>query len=90
MIVRRNGERVLIDVADECGGIPPTSGDPFDAFGDRRGSDRSGLGLGLSLARKAIRAHGGEISIRNRPAYGCVFTIDIAVATMQDQVVGAT
>ena len=73
-------ERLLIETEDECGGIPPTKGDLFQVFGDRRGSDRSGLGLGLSIARKAVRAHGGEISTRNMPGKGCVFTIDIPLA----------
>jgi signal transduction histidine kinase len=51
------------------------------AFGDRRGSNRSGLGLGVSLARKAIQTHGGDISIRNIPGTGCVFTIELALVT---------
>jgi signal transduction histidine kinase len=68
---------LLIETEDECGGIPPSKGDLFQTFGDRRGRDRSGLGLGLSIARKAVRAHGGEISIRNMPGKGCIFVIDI-------------
>jgi light-regulated signal transduction histidine kinase (bacteriophytochrome) len=55
----------------------------FGCFGDRRGSDRSGLGLGLSIARKAVRAHGGEIRIRNMPGKGCVFTIDVPLAAAE-------
>jgi len=42
-------------------GIP----DMFRAFGDRRGSDRTGLGLGLSISRKAVAADGGEIRALN-------------------------
>ncbi|MEX2273859.1 MAG: sensor histidine kinase [Vicinamibacterales bacterium] len=71
--------RVYISVEDECGGIPDSVGDPFQPFGDRRGDDRSGLGLGLSIARKAIRSHGGDITIRNLPGTGCVFTIDLPI-----------
>jgi len=48
---------LLIETEDACGGIPPGKGDLFQKFGDRRGSDRSGLGLGLSIARRAVRAH---------------------------------
>jgi signal transduction histidine kinase len=69
--------RVRIEVEDECGGIPDTAGDPFQPFGDQRGDDRTGLGLGLSIAQKAARAHDGEISIRNMPGKGCVFVIDV-------------
>jgi signal transduction histidine kinase len=74
---RAEHERLLIETEDECGGFPPTKGDLFQVFGDRRGSDRSGLGLGLSIARKAVRAHGGEISTRNMPGKGCVFIIEV-------------
>jgi signal transduction histidine kinase len=74
-------QRLLIEVEDECGGIPASVGDPFQAFGERRGSDRTGLGLGLSIARKAVRAHGGDIHVRNTPGKGCVFTIDLPLAT---------
>ena len=72
--------RLFIDVKDECGGFPQDKTDAFQAFGDRRGSDRSGLGLGLSIARKAVRAHDGDIHIENFPGVGCVFTIEMPLA----------
>jgi len=78
--VRADEGRLLIEIEDECGGIPASKGDLFRVFGDRRGSDRSGLGLGLSIARKAVRAHGGEISVRNMPGQGCVFIVDVPLA----------
>jgi signal transduction histidine kinase len=65
----------IIEVEDECGGIPDDVVDLFQPFGEQRGKDRTGLGLGLSIARKAIRAHGGDIQIRNMPDTGCVFVI---------------
>ncbi len=37
--------------------------------------------LGLSIARKVVKAHGGEIRIRNMPAKGCVFSLEIPIAT---------
>jgi signal transduction histidine kinase len=79
--VRTESTRLLIEVEDECGGIPPTVGDPFQPFGQRRGTDRTGLGLGLSIARKAVRAHEGDIHIRDIPGKGCVFTIDVPLAS---------
>jgi signal transduction histidine kinase len=74
-------ERVLIEVEDECGGIPDSPTDLFQSFGDRRGADRSGLGLGLSMARKAVRAHGGDIRVRNMPGKGCVFVVEVPLAS---------
>lgn len=78
---RAVNQRLFIEIEDECGGIPASKGDLFKAFGDRRGSDRSGLGLGLSIARSAVRANGGEISIRNLPGKGCVFVIELPLVT---------
>lgn len=74
---RNEDTRVLIEVEDECGGIPESASDPFQPFGERRGRDRTGLGLGLSIARNAVRAHGGDIHIRNMPGRGCVFLVEI-------------
>ena len=71
---------LCLEVEDECGGIPEEKGDLFRTFGDRRGRDRSGLGMGLSIARKAVRAHGGDIEIRNKPGYGCTFAICVPLA----------
>jgi len=77
---RAEGQRLLVEIEDECGGIPESKGDLFQPFGDRRGTDRSGLGLGLSIARKAMRAHGGDINIRNMPGKGCIFMIELPLA----------
>jgi signal transduction histidine kinase len=78
--VRTEDMRLLIEVEDECGGLLEAEGDLFRPFGQRRGRDRTGLGLGLSIARKAVSAHGGEIVTRNMPGKGCVFVIDIPLA----------
>jgi signal transduction histidine kinase len=78
--VQSDRTRLLIEVEDECGGIPARLSDPFQPFGERRGQDRTGLGLGLSIARKAVRAHDGDISIRDMPGTGCVFVIDLPLA----------
>ena len=71
------GGRILIEVADECGGLPAGKAEamfvPFEQFG----ADRSGLGLGLSIARRAIEASGGRLGVRNVPGTGCVFTADL-------------
>jgi signal transduction histidine kinase len=72
--------RILIEIEDECGGLAERETDLFHPFGDRRKSDRSGLGLGLSISRRAVEASGGEIHTRNIPDKGCIFTIDLPSA----------
>src|SRR5690606_35044816 len=42
--------------------------------GDKSRSD-AGNGLGLSLARAIIRAHGGEITVQSTPGEGTAFTV---------------
>lgn len=72
--------RLLLEVEDECGGIPDMTRDLFEAFGERRVTDRTGVGLGLSIARKAVTSQDGTIVIRNMPGTGCVFVIDVPLA----------
>lgn len=72
--------RLCIEVEDGCGGIPAGTGDLFNPFSERRGADRTGLGLGLSIARKAVQAHGGSIEHRNLPGHGCIFAVDLPLA----------
>lgn len=70
-------ERVLIAVADECGGLPPGKADDLFRPFEQQNADRKGLGLGLSISRKSVEAIGGGLSVRDIPGTGCVFTIDL-------------
>jgi signal transduction histidine kinase len=74
---RSDPERVMIDVTDECGGLPPGADESlFRAF-EQRGNDRTGVGLGLAIAARGAQAHGGKIHVRDVPGTGCVFTLDL-------------
>jgi signal transduction histidine kinase len=77
---RTAGSRVLIEVEDECGGLPPGKAEELFRPFDRRGADKTGLGLGLTISRKSVGANGGEILVKNMPGKGCVFTIDLPIA----------
>ena len=69
--------RVLIEVEDECGGFPAGGAeDLFRPFA-QRSTDRTGLGLGLTIARESVEVNGGELRVRDLPGRGCVFTIDL-------------
>jgi signal transduction histidine kinase len=70
-------EQIFIDVRDHCGGLPAgPSGELFMPF-SQCGTDRSGLGLGLSIARAAVEADGGTLAVRDLPGTGCIFTITL-------------
>jgi signal transduction histidine kinase len=70
-------ERVLIEVEDECGGLPPGKADELFRPFEQRGADRRGLGLGLTICLRGVRANGGKLRVRDVPGTGCVFTIDL-------------
>ena len=72
-----SADRVLIEVEDECGGLPPGDAEDLFQLFEQRGGDRSGLGLGLGISRRGVEANGGKLYVRNLPGKGCVFTIDL-------------
>lgn len=71
------GDRVLIDVSDHCGGLPSGSAETMFSPFMQRSDDRTGLGLGLSIARQSVEADGGSLSVRDVPGTGCVFTMSL-------------
>lgn len=69
--------RVYIEVEDSCGGLPPGMVEKaFTPFA-QMGTDRSGFGLGLAIAKQASDAHGGSIRIQNLPGKGCIFVLEL-------------
>ena len=76
-------DRILFEVADECGGLPADKGeafflaaDPTRANGNGTGTG-TGTGLGLFVSRKGIDLNGGEMHVRDVPGTGCVFSISL-------------
>jgi signal transduction histidine kinase len=82
IIVRAHtkGDRALIDVQDECGGLPQGNVEDLFLPFEQRSGNRSGLGLGLSISLRGVKASGGEIHVRDLPGSGCVFTVDLPIA----------
>lgn len=73
-----SGDRFIIDVEDHGDGLAPGQAERlFDPF-IQEGEDQSGLGLGLSIARRSVEANQGTLRVRNKvPNDGCIFTIDL-------------
>ncbi len=70
-------DRILLDVKDQCGGLP--SGDTDQLFKpfNQSSDDRSGLGLGLDICRRSVEANDGSVRVKDVPGVGCVFTIEL-------------
>jgi len=67
--VRQEGGDQLITVVDTGVGIDPDEAlQVFDRF--RKGSTSTGSGLGLTISRDLVQAHGGSISLRSIPGAG--------------------
>ncbi len=81
--VRSDEQHVLLEVADTGPGVPEEHRDRvFERFfqGDECRSQQgeaSGSGLGLSIAKAIVEAHGGTISAGNRPTGGAVFRVKL-------------
>jgi signal transduction histidine kinase len=74
------GHRVLIEVEDECGGLPEGKAEALFEPSVQRSADHSGLGLGLLICQRGAKAIGGTIQVRDLPGKGCVFAVELPVA----------
>jgi len=77
LTARCENDRVLIEVEDQCGGLPAGEAEAVFLPLGNLGADRSGLQGGLSIARRAVEASGGKLRVRDVPGTGCVFIIDL-------------
>ena len=74
---------VMVEIEDDGPGIP--SGDldrvfePFHRGEPSRNRETGGVGLGLPIARNIMRAHGGDVTITNRPSGGVKATATLPV-----------
>jgi signal transduction histidine kinase len=80
--VHADHARVLIEVEDECGGLPPGNLDELFRPFVQRSPDRTGVGLGLAFSRWGAEASGGRVYARDLAGIGCVFTVDLPRAAV--------
>lgn len=73
----RNGDMAVIEISDNGDGISDESKkkifDMFYTANNSRGDSRRGLGLGLSLCKSIVTAHGGEIYVKDNHPKGSIF-----------------
>lgn len=70
---RREADRVVIDVEDRGRGIP--ADDLVRIFEPFFTTRPDGVGLGLAICQKLVRAHGGELRVRSEPGHGSTFSV---------------
>ena len=79
-----HASRLLLWVEDHGEGIPPSEQEKiFERF-YRRGSElrrqTQGVGIGLSIVKHIVEAHGGRVLVRSAVGQGSRFTIELPVA----------
>lgn len=80
---RRDGNMAVVSIADNGDGIPdemkPRVFDMFYSGANRIADSRRSLGLGLSLCKSIIAAHGGTLSVSDNVPHGAVFTFTLPI-----------
>ena len=72
-----DGDQAVIEIEDRCGGLRSAS--PNDLFKpyEQQHTNREGIGLGLTIAHRAITLNRGTIEVENFPGRGCLFRIKL-------------
>ena len=85
----KRGDMVEINIMDNGPGIPDEAKlhlfDMFYTASQGKSDNRRGLGLGLSLCRAIIAAHGGEISVSDNLPVGARFTFTLPLEAMSGE-----
>ena len=75
----------IIEIQDQGQGIPEDEleliFEPFYRVDKSRTKLTGGYGLGLSMCKTIIEAHGGRISVRSTPGEGAAFCINLPDTT---------
>jgi signal transduction histidine kinase len=83
VILEKDDENIILEVKDKGIGIPRDEWDKiFDKFYQGRNEVRQstkGTGLGLTLVRHTVEAHGGRIQVESRVGEGSVFSIVLPI-----------
>jgi len=83
VLLATDGAAAVVTVADRGPGVPAEAlesiFEPFARVEDARERGAGGAGLGLSIAARAVRLHGGSITARNRDGGGLVVEIRLPV-----------
>ncbi len=78
---RAAGDRVVFSVSDHGSGIPPESiPHLFDRFWQARSHRRGGAGLGLTICKGIVAAHGGEMWVESEVGRGSTFFFSLPTA----------
>ena len=76
-----NGETVVVRITDDGPGIPeadlPHLFEPFFRVDRSRSKKSGGYGLGLSICKRILEAHGGSITVENNAGRGATFTLTL-------------
>ena len=67
----------LVAVLGSSAGSTAEIGEHAARHGSDWGSNRSGLGLGLTISRRGVEACGGGVRVRDVPGTECIFTVDL-------------
>jgi signal transduction histidine kinase len=74
--LQADGDQAVLQVADSGPGIPAEElPHIFDRFWRGRTARASGTGIGLTVVRELVQAHGGTVQAASQPGHGATFTV---------------
>ena len=92
--VRREGDFAVVSVADDGPGVSDADKrhvfEPFYTTGGISTDSRRGIGLGLSLCRSLVEAHGGTMRVEDVQPHGARFSFTLPLVDLPGQQTSVT
>ena len=88
--VRTDAATAVVEVIDRGVGIAASDrAHIFDRFYRTPGTNRTGFGLGLSIVKELVRAHGGRVEVESTPGAGSTFRVSLPLIAEAEAMLAA-
>lgn len=84
--ITKENDKAIFNISDNGVGIPPSEIEHlFDGNLARNADNSRGMGIGLSICKSIVLAHGGQIYVKNKESGGAIFMFVLPIGDLKNE-----